>query len=51
MAYFAPRFYLKWKSTIEILVQEKNYFLVCSAYLIKSFNINFFFIYFLFSSF
>ena len=45
----APRFYLKWNNTIEIAVQEKNYFLVFSAFLIKSFNIkNFFSIFFIF---
>ena len=37
-----PQFYLKWKNTIEIAVQENNYFVVFSAYLIKSININFF---------
>ena len=47
----APRFYLKWKNTIEIAVQENNYFLVFSAFLIKSLDINFFFIYLLFSRF
>ena len=47
----ALRFYLKWKNTTEIAVQEKNYFLVFSAFLIKSFNITLFFIYFLYSSF
>ena len=32
----------KLKNTIEIAIQENNYFLVFSAFLIKSFNIKFF---------
>ena len=45
----APRFYSKWKNTIEIAVQENNYFLVFSPFLIKSFTIKKnFYIFFIF---
>ena len=39
----APRFYLKWKTPSKLQYKEIIIFLVFSAFLIKSFNIHFFF--------